>query len=100
MLHGDFRERSRKRATAAEPFIDDDAQRVLVAGEACFAAQLFGRHVGHRTADIAALQRMRDDDRGAEVAEQGLLAAVDQDIFGLYIAVYQLVRVRVLQGPG
>ena len=57
LFDGYFRQRPVERTIAAEPFIDDDAQRVLIAGRAGTRLHLLRCHVGDGSSRVQTLLR-------------------------------------------
>src|SRR5579884_3769197 len=100
MLAGHLTESTLKRGAAAEPLVNDNAQRILIAGGSRLACQLFGGHVDDGSGGLRHLLRARASGGGgnAEIGEQDLTLAPDQHILWLDVAVYQVALVRILQG--
>src|SRR5438874_3138495 len=98
MLGTQFSKRAVKGAISAEPFIDDNAQRVLVACRSWFALNLFRSHVGDGANDILSpvVTRTLGNERNAKIAEQNFVVASYQHILGFDIAVNQLFVVCIL----
>src|SRR5579871_1564870 len=98
MLAGDLYIGALKRALSRQPFIDDDPQRILVAGEVGASLELFRGHIGDSPYNLLALLRGRtlDDQRDAKVAEQNLVVFADQHILRFHIAMDQILIMRVL----
>jgi hypothetical protein len=85
-----------KRVLARQRLVEDDAERVQVGARVVGgAAGALGRQVGGRAADGAGVAL----ERQAEVDEvrRGGLAAVDEDIAGLQVAVGQAVALQIDQ---
>src|SRR6266852_21377 len=98
MLGTQFGERAMKWTISTEPFIDNDAQGIVVAGGAGFALDLFGRHIRDRADHVlrALVARTLRDESEAEVAEQDIVVSSQQHVFRLHIAVDQLFMMRML----
>lgn len=91
-----------KRRPAGEPFIDGDAQGVLIAGAHRVLHDLLGGHVSPGSNLGEGLLRV-DARRGgddAEVAEQDVITLADEHVVGLDVAVDEFFVVRVLLGGG
>ncbi len=88
-----------KRRLPAEPFVDNDAKCVLVAGRASLFAQLLRRHVGDGPDGVLCAQRMGivGHNSDAEIAEQNLVLAANQQIIRFDIAVNQIFFMRILE---
>src|SRR2546428_13769613 len=86
-----------ERALSTEPFIDHDAQRILITRRARFALQLFGCHIGQRTSSLARYLRASAlfHQYQSEVTEQNLVVYPQQHVFRLDIAVNKPPLVRV-----
>ena len=99
MLAGYLAEGAVEGTLSGEPFVDDDAQRVLIAGLARLAPQLFGGHVVSRAAQLlqALLARALRDEGEAKIAQQDVVAPPQQHVIRLDIAMDKLLIVRVLQ---
>lgn len=100
MLGEDFGIGAFKWPHATEPFVDDDAERVLIAGGTCLGLDLFWSHVrdcangylrAHRRGTVGSRSN-------AEIAEQDIIALTNEHIFGFDIAVNELLVVSILQG--
>ena len=52
MLGHDLRQRPPKRALPSQPFVDDNAQRILVTGQARLALNLFRSYIEGRAHDL------------------------------------------------
>src|SRR2546430_13996542 len=102
MLHRDLGCRPTKGPLTAQPFIDDDAQRVLVARRACFPTQLLRCHVRDRSPRLFGVNRARTMGRGsdAEVTEPDLVAGSEHDALWLDIAMDHSLMVGMLQCRG
>ena len=100
MLHGYLqRAAALKGRMSREPFIGDDAQRILIAGGFGVPLDLFGGHIvdgpfGQVMVVWSQGTRRRSD---AEVADHELLIVVKQYIFWFQVAMNDLLIVRVLQ---
>src|SRR5712692_4344362 len=89
-----------ERGGAGEDFVDHDAKGVDVRAEVGRGAtRLLGGHVHRRADDRSrergrrAIQRAGD----AEIDQGDAIAAVDPDVRGLYVAMDNLVLMRVLE---
>src|SRR5579863_2882804 len=100
MLDGDLGGSAGKGALAAEPLVDDDAQRVLVAGRARLAHDLFGGHVRDGPGPLLGIQGTAavGDGGDAEIAQPDLVGGTQQEIIRFDVAVDQFAVVGVLQG--
>ena len=69
-----------------------------------YAARLSGdllrRHVGRRADEIVAFAALAGLLSEAEVAHQGAVVVVQEDVAGLEVAVNDAVAVGVMDGPG
>src|SRR5712692_9583886 len=102
MLHGYLDSRPVERARATNPLVDDDTERVLVAGDARFALDLFGGHGGDGASAILCVEGARTVSNGddAEVTKPDLPVRAEQDVIWLDIAVDQFAVMGALQGFG
>ncbi len=82
MLLAYLNEGSLKRTLAAEPLVNDDPQRVLVAGRPCLPAQLFGRQVQHVANNIQRAGRTHPlhQQRQADAADQQFVMLAQQQV--------------------
>lgn len=102
MLCDDLGHRAVERAGTAEPFVDDDAQGILVAGGAWMALDLFRCHVGHGPTHVlcALIARTLSDDGDAEVGEEEAVVLTDEHVFGFDVPVNDTLIVSILEGIG
>src|SRR5690242_12945998 len=90
-----------ERPGAAEQFMDEDGEGVLIAGAQRTPFELFRSRVYHRTLKIDDIRYKAIGNRGgAEVVEDDLVLAGEQHVLRLDIAVNYLVLVNILQGFG
>src|SRR5262249_31620426 len=93
-----------KRRCATEPLVDDDAQRVLVAGRRRLAMKLFGGHIGGCTDNprrngggaILCVVLVWTDGY-AKIAQHKRFVLCEQHIFRFDVAVYDLPIMGILQ---
>jgi len=71
-------ERSLEGASATEPFVDNDAQGVLVADRSWLVLNLFGRHVGGSADDLLSILVTRTlcDKSDAKIAQADVSAGI------------------------
>src|SRR5262249_15645819 len=83
---------------AAEPFIDDNAQCILIASGTGFAVELLWSHVQWSADDVLHSHRKRAMGRNcnAKIAQQNLIVASHQHIFRFDMAMDKLVIVDIL----
>src|SRR5437764_6405200 len=98
MLKRDLKIKAMKRYIAAEPFIDYDAQRVLVTSRTRFPFELLRCHIGYRTSPILKVYGISALGNNSEtkIAQQDFIIGSQQHILGLDIAVDQLFIMRIL----
>src|SRR5258708_35990052 len=87
-------------ALAAQPFVDDNPQGILVAGRTWFALVLLRRHIGRSASLIlCALERSTvEDDGNPKITEQKLIVESDEHILRLDVAMDHFVAMGVLEG--
>src|SRR5579885_1382255 len=85
-----------------EPLIDNNRQGILIAGRACLALHLFWCQIGCSAYVFlgSLIIWTLEDHRDAKVAEQHLIARVEQHIFGLDASMDALLPMRKVQGIG
>src|SRR5712691_1366520 len=100
VLDGDFIERPAEGTMAAEPFVDENAKGILIAGKAGFATHLFRSHVEDGAGCLLRLLNTSTlgKDSQAKIAEQHFVVSAEQHILWLDIAVDHLFLVGILQG--
>src|SRR5690242_14950685 len=88
-----------KRTVSTEPFIDNNAERILVALSTGLALDLLRGHIGHRASHVldTLIARTLRDQSDAKVTEQDVVATTEQHIFWFDIAVNHLCLMGVLQ---
>src|SRR5579872_4216698 len=93
-----FGERACEGNAAAEPFVDDNSQGVLIAGGSRVSLNLFGGHVGDCAYNLLRTLEARTlhDDGYAEIAQENFVAPPDEHVFGLDVAVDEFFVVGVL----
>src|SRR5579863_1623388 len=91
-----------KRRSAAQPFIDDDAQGILVAGRMRVAPNLFWSHIGNRTERVLMNLSLRSvrDNSNAKIAQQHLIALPYEKVLRFDVSMDQFGVMRVLEGVG
>ncbi len=79
MLRGDLDQRSLERALSAQPFIEHDAQGILIAGWTRLAVDLLRCHVSKRADHLFGRLRARalSQQDQAKIAQQNLFTAPD-----------------------
>src|SRR5581483_6814564 len=89
-----------KWTVAAEPFVDDDTQCILVAGRAWMPLKLLRSHIGNRSSRVMTGLRtgVRSQNGYPKIAQQDLVIVRKQDILWLDVAVNQALPVSILQG--
>lgn len=102
MLGRDLGKEAVKGSFSAQPFVDHDTQRILVAGRTWMGLDLFGSHIGNRACSILrpSIARTLSHHSNTKVTEQHLVAASQQHILRLDVAMYQLLIVGILQRLG
>jgi hypothetical protein len=97
MLRQHLSERPLKGPRASEPFIDHNAQRVLVAGGLRLSPYLLRSDIGSRPGILGRLiAGLLLQNRHAKISEQQFCPRVQQHILWLDIAVDDALIVRVL----
>jgi hypothetical protein len=98
MLAGNLGERPLKRATACQPFVDHDAQRILITDRARFALDLLRSHIGDRANDILGklVARTLGHRGNAKVADQNLVVGSQQHVLRLDISMDQFLAMGVV----
>src|ERR1700687_4909449 len=88
-----------ERTLAAEPFVGDNAEGILITGERRFSLQLLRRHIRRGTSFLLHTEQFRRGSKQGEtkVAEQDVLVEVQQDVLWLDIAVDDATVMRVLE---
>jgi hypothetical protein len=98
VLDGYFLKRSGEGGRAGQPFVEDNPQRVLIAGRARLRLKMLRGHVSHgprhlfQFCRLGAVRQQRD----AKVAEQQPIVPPQQHIFWLHISMDQLLVMRML----
>ncbi len=89
----------RERTLAAEPFVGDDTEGILITGERGFSLQLFRRHIRRGTSSLLQTEQFRRGSKQGEakVAEQDVLVEVQQDVLWLDIAMDDATVMSVLE---
>src|SRR5258708_6323185 len=102
MLHSNLCKGAIKGTLATEPFIDDNAQRVLITCWAGMRFDLLGSHVGNGSSHIVWLLEARalGYQGNAKVAEHHLVVWPEQHVFWLDVSMNNPVLMSVLQGSG
>src|SRR6266700_7446704 len=100
MLGHDFKSRPLKGADAADPFIDDNPERILVTGLTRLAQQLLRCGVGESASHFLRRERagMGKSQNEAKITEPDLVVAPQQQVLRLEIAMNELGIVCILQG--
>jgi hypothetical protein len=100
MLAGDFGERTLERALSTQPFIDDNAQSVLVTSEAWSALKLLGGHIGNSSCHL--LRRLRASALSkydqTKIAELHFVSTPEQYVLRLDIPMNQFFLMGIIQG--
>jgi len=102
MLAGNVNKGTGEGARTTQPFVGDNAQRVLVAGKTCLTLELLRRCIWNRPGRLLVCLRiaaMRDYDQ-AKITEQDLPTLPNKYILGLDIPVNQPAHVGMIQGRG
>src|SRR2546425_11514054 len=88
-----------ERTLAAEPFVGDNAEGILITAERGFSLQLLRRHIRRGTSSLLQTEQFRRGSKQgkAKVAEQGVLVEVQQDVLWLDIAVDDATVMSVLE---
>jgi hypothetical protein len=99
VLGEDFGVGAFKGTLTTEPFVDDDAESILVAGGTCVSLNLFWGHVGNcANGNLHAHGRGAVGSRSnAKIAEQDVIALANEHVFGLDIAVNELLIMGIPQ---
>jgi hypothetical protein len=102
MLGTQFDERAVKGSVSAQPFVDHYAERILVAGRARLALDLFGRHVGDCAHYVlgALVAQALGDEGNAKVAQQHGVILSNKHVFWLDVAMNELFIMGILQCIG
>src|SRR4249920_2539939 len=100
LLGGNLCKGAMKGTLATEPFIDDNAQRVLITCRAGMRFDLLGSHVGNGSGYIVWLLEARalGYQGNAKVAEHHLVVRPEQHVFWLDISMNNLAIMSVLKG--
>jgi hypothetical protein len=98
MLHGNFGDGAMERATPTEPFVDRDAQGILVAGRSRFALDLFRSHIGEGAGhDLCPLRGgLMGNGGNAEVGEHHFMVSAQQHILRLHVTMNEALVMGVL----
>src|SRR5437899_11127349 len=102
MLHGNLGKGAMEGTLATEPFIDDNAQRVLITCRAGVRFDLLGGHVSNSSSQITWLlvTRALGHQGNAKVTEHHLIVWPEQHVFWLDISMNNLVLMSVLHSLG
>src|SRR5579883_852739 len=89
-----------KGTVSTQPFVDDNAQGILIARRSRFPLNLFWRHVGDCSHYILRIlvTRTLSDQGHTKITQQNFVFSPKQHVFWFYIAMDQLFVMRVLQG--
>src|SRR5579859_11396 len=89
-----------KGALAAEPLVDNDAQRVLIAGRARFPHDLLRSHIRDGASSFLRIQRTATmgDRSDAKVTQPDLIGWTQQEIIWFDISMDQFAIMGILQG--
>jgi hypothetical protein len=99
MLADNFNERSLERAFSAQPFIDNDAQGILIAGRAWSAMQLLRGHIRKGSRHFFGRLRactLRQENQ-AKIAQQDRIIRPDQHVLRFDVSMNELFLVGVLE---
>src|SRR5579863_1439275 len=90
--------RTLKREATTEPFVDDDAEGILVAGRSWVSLNLFRGHVGYRAGDLLCTLETRalHNDSYTEITQQNFVVTPNQHVFGLDVTVDEFFVVGIL----
>src|SRR5947208_16052801 len=99
MLGGYFTERPLKGTISTQPLVDDNPQRILVAGRAWLALELLRGHIVNSSGHILLSQRSRamSDLDEAKITEQDFVVPPQQDVLRLDITMDQFSIMCILQ---
>ena len=88
-----------ERALAAEPFVGDNAEGILITGERGFSLQLLRRYIQRSASSLLRTEQIRRGSQQGEakVAEQDVLVEVQQDVLWLDITVDDATVMGVLE---
>src|SRR5438067_363879 len=91
-----------ERALAAEPFVGDNAEGILITGEPGFSLQLLRRYIQRGASSLLRTEQFRRGSKQGEakVAEQDALVEVQQDVLWLDIAMDDATIMSVLESSG
>jgi hypothetical protein len=80
--------RTSKRTDTREPFVDHDAQSILITGRAGFTVNLLGGHVIRSANSLLQAERTRigESEREVKVAEPDLMIRPQKHVTWLHIA--------------
>ncbi len=87
-----------KGTLSAEPFVRNDAKRILIASRAWMGLDLLWCHICNGASDVLRILVLRAlrDQGNAKIAQQYFLIATQQHIFWLHIAVNQPLVMCIL----
>jgi len=102
MLAHDLHQRPLKGEVSGEPFVDHNAQRILIAGWAGLALNLFRSHIERRSRRrLDALREgMPGEQAQAKVTEQEVKTLAQEQVLRLDITVDESLVMGILQGSG
>src|SRR6266699_1083317 len=102
MLHRNLCKGAMKGTLATEPFVDDNAQRVLITCRARMRFNLLGSHVSNGSSHIVWLlvARALCYQGNAKVTEHHLIVWPEQHVFWLDVSMNNLALMSVLKGQG
>src|ERR1700730_1519693 len=87
---------------SAQPLIDYNPKRILIGGRTGLPFNLFGGHVSHGPYRIRGILRIGavSDKRGTKIAQQDFVMPANEHIARFYIAMNEVLVVRVLESRG
>src|SRR6266571_1191303 len=98
MLDRYFSKGAMEGTVSGQPFIDNDCQRILVAGRTRMRLDLFRGHIGDGASHILCIlvAGTLSDNGNTEVAEQDLTTLAKQHVLWLDVPVNQLLVMGIL----
>src|SRR5258706_9190157 len=100
MFAQDLSRRSLKGTSSTKPFVDNDPQRILIAGYCRMFSYLLWSHIRHSTDQVFGLLRASamSDDSNTKVAQQDFVTSPYQHVCWLDVAMNELLIMSILQG--